>query len=65
MHTRGSVTLTLDIPESSKREGILYEFPKEWYELGMKEMKFEFMDSSNTIKYGAIDDITIFDTVLP
>lgn len=65
MHTRASMTLTVELPFESGRNGVLYKFPAEWTGVGMKEIKLEFIDGvSGEIRFGAIDDIVMYETVV-
>lgn len=67
-HTRGSIETVVDIPAENGVGGVVYTFPEEWTATGMKEIKFEFKELAGwqgVTRYGAIDDLEIYETVLP
>lgn len=67
MHTRGMAEAVVNLPAESGREGVVYKFPSEWAQIGMKEIRLEFMelpDAMGANRFGAVDDLEIYDTVI-
>jgi hypothetical protein len=65
-HTRSSDETIVNIPYAAGNNGLTYEFPEKWQKVGMKEVKIEFMELSNgegSIRFGAIDDVLLYDVV--
>jgi hypothetical protein len=65
-YEEGSIEMILNLPVETSVNGLLYTFPIEWQSKAMKEYVFEFKEGVNgngSTRFGAIDDITVNDSI--